>query len=283
MSEYYYYIEDDKLYRFRIETDNEPWNPRFDMDGNIGDLNLWWNRYMLGDNKGKGDPYNILDDLVREHVPESDLIKKALEGNLVIPKYIYNKKDKEYIASKGEGYTYYVPEDEFVEEIISELSNGRAISLLSQYIVIMPCFIYEHSGMTISCSNAGYPFNDRWDSGCAGFIYTTKEMCEKEWGQTFEDDSWKERASKELENEIDFYDMYLKGECYGYILEEYKDGEWINSDSCWGYYSDKWDEELAREIANDGITGEPFISEEEAEEYMKELDVMEQADTIVCI
>ncbi len=30
--------------------------------------------------------------------------------------------------------------------------------------IIMPLFLYDHSGITISCSNS-YPYNDRWDAG----------------------------------------------------------------------------------------------------------------------
>lgn len=245
MSKYYYFKnEEGALFRFRIEQDTEPWNPRFDMDGNIGTMNLYWSRYSLGDNQGKDDADETLNDIIRENVPED--------------KYTDDNLDYDW-------------------------SRSKKMKLLMSYVVLLPCYIYEHSGLAISCSNVNYPFNDRWDSGMAGYIYTTKERCSHEWGMEITDDSWRERAIKELEAEVENYDMYLKDECYGYISEQYKDGEWIDGDSCWGYYSSKWGEDLAREIADDGITGEPFISEEEAEEYMKELDVMAQAETIVAI
>ena len=41
-------------------------------------------------------------------------------------------------------------------------------------IISLPLYVYEHSGITMS-TGSGYPYNDRWDAGCAGFIYITKE------------------------------------------------------------------------------------------------------------
>lgn len=294
MSDYYYYKENGNLYRFRIERDEMPWDPRKDQDGNIGTMNLYWNRYMLGDNEGKGDADDALDEIIFENVPEEVLIKKALNGDFDTPQYEFYKKGEglmpeeydHYLALTPNGNTYVVPADEFVDEILSEMKRNEKMVLLQSYIVLLPCYIYEHSGLSISCSNASYPFNDRWDAGCAGYIYTTKEKCFEEWGaKEMSDFEWKARATKELVDEVKLYDKYLQGECYGFCQEKYEpqDDEWIDDESCWGYYSDKWGDELVREIANDGITGEPFISEEEAEAEMEELRVMAQADTMVCM
>ncbi len=40
---------------------------------------------------------------------------------------------------------------------------------------VLPLYMYEHSGITISTSNAGYPFDDRWDSGQLGYVFVTRE------------------------------------------------------------------------------------------------------------
>ena len=42
------------------------------------------------------------------------------------------------------------------------------------------------------------------------------------------------KAEEVLEAEVESYDMYLRGECYGFRL--YKDGE--EEDSCWGFLGD---------------------------------------------
>ena len=37
--DYTYYVDEDgKVFRLHVETDDEPWNPREDMDGNIGTM-----------------------------------------------------------------------------------------------------------------------------------------------------------------------------------------------------------------------------------------------------
>ena len=125
----------------------------------------------------------------------------------------------------------------------------------SNLILIKAINMYDHSGITVSTSN-GYPYNDRWDAGCVGFIYITKKKIFDECGNITEE-NWIERADKYLEGEMETYDQYLRGECYRYTLEEkvhyrnettcphcgeiisvdeYDDYEEI--DSCCGFYCD---------------------------------------------
>lgn len=125
----------------------------------------------------------------------------------------------------------------------------------SGLILIKPINMYDHSGITVSTSN-GYPYNDRWDAGCVGFIYVTKERALTDLGNISED-NWLERADECLENEMDVYDSYCRGDVYGFTLEEkvhYRNettcphcGEVIkvdeyddyeDVDSCWGFYGD---------------------------------------------
>ena len=44
----------------------------------------------------------------------------------------------------------------------------------------------------------------------------------------------REKAENRLHSEVETYDQYLRGECYGFQL--YEDGEEI--DSCWGFLGD---------------------------------------------
>ena len=247
MSDYHYYVEDGELYRFKIMDDDQPLNPRTDWDGNIGTLNLWWNRYALGDNEGKGDPDDMLSDIIRDNVPQEKWTDEKLDY---------------------------------------DMSVGEKITLLQEYILLMPCYIYEHSGLAISCSNSGYPFNDRWDSGCAGFIYTTKDKCKEQWGKI--DDDWKQQASEELKDEIHQYDMYLQNECYGYRQEKYnpKEDDWDEIEAVWGFLTDDYGHKLV-EFFRTEITNEPLISETEADEFAREMYdefmTMDQANNIVAI
>ena len=88
-------------------------------------------------------------------------------------------------------------------------------------IVILPIFMYDHSGITVSTK----PYGDRWDSGQVGFIYATREDLKRE-GFT------KKRATEFLENEVKIYDQFLTGDIWGYDVEG-------TTESCWGFYGQK--------------------------------------------
>jgi len=102
-------------------------------------------------------------------------------------------------------------------------------------IYIMPILMYDHSGISLS-TRREYPFNDRWDAGQVGFIFTTKERI-KAMGC----DEKNNGIYAQLEGEIQLYKQDLNGEIYGF--KEYK----INKcnlghehkedvNSCWGIY-----------------------------------------------
>lgn len=116
-------------------------------------------------------------------------------------------------------------------------------------VLIKQINMYDHGGITVSTSS-GYPYNDRWDSGCVGFVYVTKKTIFKECGGITEE-NWKERADKYLEGEMERYDQYLRGDVYGYtltkkvvkqekcphcgeVIREYEDD--VIVDNCWGFY-----------------------------------------------
>ena len=155
------------------------------------------------------------------------------------------------------------------QDVIKEL---QATNL----ILIKPINMYDHSGITVSTSN-GYPYNDRWDAGCVGFIYVTKKTILKECGNVT-DENWKERADEYLEGEMTTYDQYLRGECYHFTLEEkvhyrnettchhcgevikvdeYDDYEEV--DACCGFYGDCLEE---NGILDNIMSGLKFAEEE---------------------
>lgn len=107
---------------------------------------------------------------------------------------------------------------------------------LGDKIVILPLFLYDHSGITMKTS----AFNCRWDSGQVGYIYATNEDIIKEYGDVTEKTI--EKVKKILDAEVKTYDQYLTGDVYGFILEEKnqcescKNIEWKNIDSCWGFF-----------------------------------------------
>lgn len=66
------------------------------------------------------------------------------------------------------------------------------------------------------------------------------------------DETWRKRAIEVMEGEVEVYDQYLRGEVYGYTLYEQEDGEWVEQESCWGFYGDDL---LENGIADDAGEG----------------------------
>ena len=153
----------------------------------------------------------------------------------------------------------YSDSDEFFEEILHDICGMKyddieklptrekyKLACESDKIYIKELNLYDHSGITISTSN-GYPYNDRWDAGCVGWIYVSKEKALREWGGIPERDengqfiriphehpggtitysikytpiteeNWMEVAEYHMEGEVEVYDQYLRGDVYGYRL-----------------------------------------------------------------
>lgn len=131
--------------------------------------------------------------------------------------------------------------------------------------VILPLYLYDHSGITISTSYT-YPYNDRWDAGQVGWIFISHEKAVEEWGKKRFTKKVEERAIRYLEGEVKTYDNYLTGQVYGFIVED-EDGEHI--DSCWGFYPEEKDKtgyDYCLKEARDIVDFEVKKRKEEAEE-----------------
>jgi len=95
--------------------------------------------------------------------------------------------------------------------------------------VCLPVYIYDHGGVSISTT----PFSCRWDSGQIGFVYMTRDEIRKAYGVKRITKAVLEKAYTLMQAEIDVYDAYLRGDVYGYIIED-EDGNEVSS--CWGFY-----------------------------------------------
>lgn len=95
--------------------------------------------------------------------------------------------------------------------------------------VVLPLYLYDHSGLSMSTGSFSCP----WDSGQVGFIYwdtvQADKCCGKSWRQ------WtRARREKDMRAQVEEYDMYLRGEVYGYTLHDSDENEL--EDSGWGFY-----------------------------------------------
>ena len=187
-----------KGYTIKIVSDDDAQNPREFFEP-AGTMVCWHGRYNLGDSESwKGmDGKMKSQQLSKNYSEPIDLLYHL--ANLDTDK-------EEELRENGD--------DKELMQLIEE-----------QGTVILPLFLYDHSGITMSTGS----FGDRWDSGQVGWIYITKEEYEKE-GWT------KEQATKYLKGEVETYDNFLTGEVYGWkVVDEDDDAV----DSCYGYYGDE--------------------------------------------
>jgi len=193
--------------RLRIYADRHPSSPR-EWD-NLCTMVCKHNRYTLGDKEFAASQANNW----REHVAEYFL----------------------------ENYSTGVDEEDF------EVAVEKVYEWINDNVIIKPLYLYDHSGQTISTS----PFSCRWDSGQVGFIYCTLEQAEKnftvvdgmvkEWygkneGQMI---PLKDVVERCMEGEVETYDQYLRGDVYGFLVEEWNPEVgcgWETVDSCGGFY-----------------------------------------------
>ena len=102
-----------------------------------------------------------------------------------------------------------------------ELKAG--IEANEKVALILPVYMYDHSGITIATK----PFGCKWDSGQIGFIYLTEKEAK---------DIPKDQWENVLQGEIKEYDSYLRGDVWGYKIN--KDGEEL--EACSGFYGEEY-------------------------------------------
>ena len=124
----------------------------------------------------------------------------------------------------GDSHDYKSDDYRGWEEMKKEIIKKEDVA------IIMPLYLYDHSGITISTT----PFSCPWDSGQLGFAIVTKPQIRKAYSTKRVSKKHIEAAQKILLGEIETYDQYLCGEIYGFELED-EIGNII--DSCYGFYN----------------------------------------------
>ena len=124
------------------------------------------------------------------------------------------------IAESEDGkYPYW-----FLEKCLEELTIGEKMQILTgdalaNEVVILPLYMYEHSGVSMSTSHT-YPYNDQWDSRQCGWIYATREDYANVRGADPGPD-WRDACTKELVSEVEEYNTYLTGDVYQVSIEKF--------------------------------------------------------------
>ena len=119
---------------------------------------------------------------------------------------------------------------------------------MEPYAEWMTLWLYDHSGITMSCGARVEQYADRWDSGCVGWIVALKETVMREMAEyvldkngvririehkhegapstwsyltrALTDKTWRDRAIEAMKGDVELYDKMLTGDVYGYTLYE---------------------------------------------------------------
>lgn len=132
--------------------------------------------------------------------------------------------------------------DEFFRELAAEHVGAQDVDLipeehvariLEKYFIILPLYLFDHSGITMSTSSARFRACDSagWDWGHVGFIYCAKERAIAECTTV-------EKATACMVGEVKTYAQYLEGDIWHFVME-YLDpitGDWEHTDSCGGFF-----------------------------------------------
>jgi len=142
----------------------------------------------------------------------------------------YNLGDRQPNCTPDEMVIQIMCEDSGADESLVPLKDAHRY--LEKHFIILPLYLYDHSGITMSTE----PFSCPWDSGQVGFIIAPR-------GAEGMDD---ELLTTRLKGEVTTYDQYLTGDVYGYVIEG-PDGE-LDDGSCWGFFGD--DEYMTNQIVH---------------------------------
>lgn len=198
----------------KIYQDESPIHPRKDCD-NLGKMVTWHRRYDLGDEQPRVDHQEYLNNLAIEVDPtvagRINFWTDGLGWQCLLNKY--NTTD-----------LYYIKALAAAEAITEKIIQTALIKC-----VILPLYLYDHSGITISTG----PFSCPWDSNQVGFIYATPEMIRKCYEVKRITKAIRTKVEECMQAEVTIYDQFLTGDVYGFRIEDER-GE--DLDSCWGFY-----------------------------------------------
>ena len=254
-----YAAKNDKYTLLVLPDDDAP-NPREDCDC-FGKMVCWHRRYNLGDDHDYEEPIDFLRDLYSSAVDDGGKrLVSFLKSHKAHGAYLeYNRSTHEWDlfercwwrsdSESSWDCFYSVPEsqlndtDEFFDHMLEALSITDLKTLIAERedIAILPLFLYDHSVQSISTASfIGRAQHAEWDSGQVGYIYADRKAILENFGTV--NAETREKAENRLHSEVETYDQYLRGECYGFRL--YEDGEEI--DSCWGFLGDvdDWREDV---------------------------------------
>lgn len=246
----FFWQKDNDAFLLHIQQDSNPYDPRRDCD-NPNTMFCVHRRYDLGDRLPEQSIGGFWADLIKDNVPEAVIVQRLKDG--IYPEYKY---EEQYAWTHSDSPGDAEILEDFWEEIREEENMPLAVRIIQDYAIALPLWLYDHSGLTISCGGRSYPFNDPWDSSAIGWIITTKKqalenLTEQETNpdgtpgeyKPCTEANWAAAAVKAMQTDVELYDQYLTGDTYRYtlyhrVLKPEDDPEAETTEEDWGIRED---------------------------------------------
>lgn len=240
-------LEDGRTVIGYLSDDTDPLNPREEND-NFGTMTCFHSRYNLGDKSDSKTPNELWRELLGDDYERIDEETDAELSDW------FEQNPNAKIGNK---------EHKDKQREVTQKFKSQIEALLAERYAILPLFLYDHSGITMSTSSGMFRACDSggWDWGVVGWIYVSKEKVLENWSVKGWDDpvhyshdnttkTARERAIEILVGEVEEYDHHLTGECFGVCVETFdKEGNLIEDDACWGFLgADYAKESLAEQV-----------------------------------
>ena len=212
---------------YLADDNTDPQNPR--ENENLGHMICWHRRYKLGDKHSHKDSEALWAPILGEEYEKLD--EESEEECRVWAD-----------SHPGSGYgteAFFKYCDESTKRMRVKVQE----LLKTKGYVILPLYLYDHSGITMSTGTFSHLDSAGWDWGIVGFIYAGPEDIERIGCKP-------DRVEEALKGEVIEYDHLLTGQCYGVCVDVFNaTGEKIDDDACWGYLGSSYaEEELAGEV-----------------------------------
>jgi len=173
-----------------------------------------------------------------------ETIKQFKKGNQILKIFNDSDSDSREWDNLGKmvcfynGYSLGDKHDLKQDDFNSWDALSKHIIKEEKAVVILPIYMYNHSGITIRTT----PFGCQFDSGQVGFIYTTTDKIKENFSVKKVTKKLIDKVIEMLKQEVKTYDDDLTGNVYSFSLVEIKKCECCNhseeilKDSCCGFY-----------------------------------------------
>lgn len=265
-------MSDDKITKggltAHLEQDEDATSPR--ENDNLFTMVCWHRNYNLGDcgddrsrignrkdaNPSKLEAAEFMQSLAEEYHPNlEDYLDNKLFTKMVTVDYAadaakHNEQEKAFYAKRRE----------IIEGIVEK------------HYLIAPLYLYDHSGLRIKIGSfqgllpQGHA---EFDSGQVGWIFASHKEIKENWSKKKLTKELIAQAQKLMESEVEEYDRYLSGDCWGYVIET-EDGETV--DSCWGFIGSEYAEEEMKSALDAQVRYRDADAKAETERFAREED-----------